>query len=338
MTFVPHLVPLDQGELVSCYVHAATRRSTSTRSSRRPTRDEPFVELADAPARRARRARHELLPHPRALSTSARARSIVFAAIDNLWKGAASQAVQNLNLMFGLDETAGLAVSALLRLALGRRARARARGAAPAGCRRASAPPGVAAGLKPSGGADVGLLVSDARDDDERRALHALGRARRAGAADAERCAPRRAARRGRQLRQRERRDRPARPRRRRRACRAPAAMAAGVEPTRVAVASTGVIGVPLDAGEVVARARPRARGELRPDGDGDFSAAIMTTDAFEKRAALEVELSGGTVRLCAQAKGAGMIPPRVRDDAVLRADRRRAARPRPPTCCSASA
>ena len=34
---------------------------------------------------------------------------LVFAAIDNLWKGAASQAVQNLNLMFGLDETAGLA-------------------------------------------------------------------------------------------------------------------------------------------------------------------------------------------------------------------------------------
>ena len=33
----------------------------------------------------------------------------VFAAIDNLWKGAASQAVQNLNLMFGLDETAGIA-------------------------------------------------------------------------------------------------------------------------------------------------------------------------------------------------------------------------------------
>ena len=32
-------------------------------------------------------------------------RAIVFAAIDNLWKGAASQAVQNLNLMLGLDET-----------------------------------------------------------------------------------------------------------------------------------------------------------------------------------------------------------------------------------------
>jgi N-acetyl-gamma-glutamyl-phosphate reductase len=33
---------------------------------------------------------------------------IVFAAIDNLWKGAASQAVQNLDLMYGLDERAGL--------------------------------------------------------------------------------------------------------------------------------------------------------------------------------------------------------------------------------------
>jgi N-acetyl-gamma-glutamyl-phosphate reductase len=36
-------------------------------------------------------------------------RVLVFAAIDNLWKGAAGQAVQNMNLMLGLDETAGLA-------------------------------------------------------------------------------------------------------------------------------------------------------------------------------------------------------------------------------------
>ena len=35
-------------------------------------------------------------------------RILVFAAIDNLWKGAASQAVQNLNLMFGRDECEGL--------------------------------------------------------------------------------------------------------------------------------------------------------------------------------------------------------------------------------------
>ena len=35
-------------------------------------------------------------------------KAFVFAAIDNLWKGSSSQAVQNLNLMFGLDETAGI--------------------------------------------------------------------------------------------------------------------------------------------------------------------------------------------------------------------------------------
>ena len=105
------------------------------------------------------------------------------------------------------------------------------------------------------------------------------------------------------------------------------AAMAGGVEPDRVAVASTGVIGVPLDSRAVVS-GLARARADLRPDGDADFSAAIMTTDAFEKRARLEVDLSGGTVRLCAQAKGAGMISPAfatmlcfVQTDAALAAD-----------------
>ena len=35
-------------------------------------------------------------------------KAVVFAAIDNLWKGAAGQAIQNLNLMLGLDQTEGL--------------------------------------------------------------------------------------------------------------------------------------------------------------------------------------------------------------------------------------
>jgi glutamate N-acetyltransferase/amino-acid N-acetyltransferase len=101
-------------------------------------------------------------------------------------------------------------------------------------------------------------------------------------------------------------------------------AMAAGVEADRVAVASTGVIGVPLDSQAVVG-GLARARGELRADGDADFAAAIMTTDAFEKRATLAVDLPDGTVRLSAQAKGAGMIQPSfatllcfVQTDAVL--------------------
>jgi glutamate N-acetyltransferase/amino-acid N-acetyltransferase len=106
------------------------------------------------------------------------------------------------------------------------------------------------------------------------------------------------------------------------------AAIAAGVPHERVAVASTGVIGVPLDTQAIVS-GLARAAGQLRPDGDADFTAAIMTTDAFEKRAALEVTLpSGGTVRVCAQAKGAGMIQPSfatmlcfVQTDAALGAE-----------------
>jgi glutamate N-acetyltransferase/amino-acid N-acetyltransferase len=77
----------------------------------------------------------------------------------------------------------------------------------------------------------------------------------------------------------------------------------------RVAVASTGVIGVPLPM-HTVTRGILAAARELRVDGDGDFAEAIRTTDAFAKRVTLEVALDGGTVRLSAQAKGAGMISP----------------------------
>ncbi|MEY2516635.1 MAG: glutamate N-acetyltransferase / amino-acid N-acetyltransferase [bacterium] len=84
---------------------------------------------------------------------------------------------------------------------------------------------------------------------------------------------------------------------------------AAGVGAEQVAVASTGVIGVALD-GERVADGIVQAAAALRADGDADFNAAIMTTDAFGKRASLLVHLPSGDVRLSAQAKGAGMIEP----------------------------
>ena len=67
--------------------------------------DDPFVEVIDSP------------PHTRAVRDSNRAlvqvatvndRVLAFCAIDNLWKGAAGQAVQDLNLMLGLPETEGL--------------------------------------------------------------------------------------------------------------------------------------------------------------------------------------------------------------------------------------
>jgi glutamate N-acetyltransferase/amino-acid N-acetyltransferase len=102
------------------------------------------------------------------------------------------------------------------------------------------------------------------------------------------------------------------------------AAMAAGVPEDRVAVASTGVIGVPLDTDKVI-RGISAARQELGRHGDDAFGEAIRTTDRFAKNAALDVELPSGTVRLSAQCKGAGMISPAfatmlcfVETDAVL--------------------
>jgi glutamate N-acetyltransferase/amino-acid N-acetyltransferase len=59
-----------------------------------------------------------------------------------------------------------------------------------------------------------------------------------------------------------------------------------------------------------VMRGIAEAGRELRPDGEIDFAEAIRTTDAFQKRACLDVQLGAGTVRLTAEAKGAGMISP----------------------------
>jgi glutamate N-acetyltransferase / amino-acid N-acetyltransferase len=87
------------------------------------------------------------------------------------------------------------------------------------------------------------------------------------------------------------------------------AAGAAAAAPETVAVASTGVIGVPLPI-EQVTNGIAAAAQRLRSDGDREFAHAIQTTDAFEKRCCLEVTLAGGAVRLTAQAKGAGMISP----------------------------
>lgn len=86
------------------------------------------------------------------------------------------------------------------------------------------------------------------------------------------------------------------------------AAMAGRADTANVAVCSTGVIGVQLDGRKVVSGLL-KASSALGPD-DRDFTAAIMTTDAFEKRATLRLALSGGDVLISAQAKGAGMISP----------------------------
>ena len=107
LTFVPHLLPLDQGELVSCYVRPSREISQDEASEllRAAYEGEPFVEVAATPPG-VRDVRDTNLCRIRVVSRPDRL--LVFAAIDNLWKGAAGQAVQNLNLMLGLPETEGL--------------------------------------------------------------------------------------------------------------------------------------------------------------------------------------------------------------------------------------
>jgi N-acetyl-gamma-glutamyl-phosphate reductase len=111
ITFTPHLLPLDQGELVSCYV-TLTDPALATAQIEELYREayeaEQFVELAREPAG-VRAVRETNICRISVHRDERTGRVIVFGAIDNLWKGTASQAVQNLNLMFDLPESEGIA-------------------------------------------------------------------------------------------------------------------------------------------------------------------------------------------------------------------------------------
>ncbi|MBV9214383.1 MAG: N-acetyl-gamma-glutamyl-phosphate reductase [Actinobacteria bacterium] len=109
VTFTPHLLPLDQGLLASCYV-TPSREVTGAEVRdlfRAAYEGERFVELTDSPPG-VRDVRDTNICRLHATVEPATGRVLAFAAIDNLWKGAAGQAIQDLNLMLGLDETAGL--------------------------------------------------------------------------------------------------------------------------------------------------------------------------------------------------------------------------------------
>jgi N-acetyl-gamma-glutamyl-phosphate reductase len=68
---------------------------------------EPFVEVVDQPPG-VREVRDTNLCRIHVAVDERTGRAMAFAAIDNLWKGAAGQAIQNLNLMLGFEETEGL--------------------------------------------------------------------------------------------------------------------------------------------------------------------------------------------------------------------------------------
>ena len=79
----------------------------------------------------------------------------------------------------------------------------------------------------------------------------------------------------------------------------------------QVLPASTGVIGVELDA-KLIVNALPRLVAGLREDGFGSVARAIMTTDLVPKEAFAVVKLRRGTVRIAGMTKGSGMIQPRM--------------------------
>jgi N-acetyl-gamma-glutamyl-phosphate reductase len=114
LTFTPHLIPLDQGEMVSCYVTLtsddmpAHPDELATRSIyQQAYANEPFVELTETPPG-VRDVRDTNICRISVHRDDRTGRVIVFGVIDNLWKGAASQAIQNLNLMLGLPEGEGI--------------------------------------------------------------------------------------------------------------------------------------------------------------------------------------------------------------------------------------
>ena len=107
--FQASLVPLDQGEQAACYVTPArpVEEAELQELFAAAYADEPFVEVSERPP-----GTREVLATNYcrlfAAADSHTGKVLVFSSIDNLWKGTSSQAVQNLNVMFGLPETAGL--------------------------------------------------------------------------------------------------------------------------------------------------------------------------------------------------------------------------------------
>lgn len=108
VAFVPHLIPLDQGELANCFATLTEPlgRDAVQALYRERYAGEPFVRVLDRPpSLRAVRETNECHLY---VTVEEHGRVLAFSAIDNIWKGASSQGVQNLNLMLGLEETEGL--------------------------------------------------------------------------------------------------------------------------------------------------------------------------------------------------------------------------------------
>jgi N-acetyl-gamma-glutamyl-phosphate reductase len=116
ITFVPHLVPMTRGILSTCYAKLADRRrltaSALIQAYREFYKHAPFIKITTQPPHTKHVCGTNFcLIYP---TVDSRTESlIVISCLDNLVKGGAGQAVQNMNLMFDLQETTGLGALAI---------------------------------------------------------------------------------------------------------------------------------------------------------------------------------------------------------------------------------
>jgi len=109
LVFTPHLLPIARGILSTIVVPLSEPLADPLEPWRAAYGDEPFIEITtETPALRDVRHRNVVRISATSLAETKKPALLVTSAIDNLMKGAAGQAVQNANLMLGLDETAGL--------------------------------------------------------------------------------------------------------------------------------------------------------------------------------------------------------------------------------------
>ena len=111
VNFTPHLMPMNRGELITAYVRLTGGASADDLRAALAERyaEEPFVTVAPAgmsPAtRHVRGSNHCVIG---VFADRIEGRAIVLSAIDNLTKGSSGEAIQNMNIMYGLPETMGL--------------------------------------------------------------------------------------------------------------------------------------------------------------------------------------------------------------------------------------
>jgi len=112
VTFVPHLLPQNRGILATVYVKGEAAQIHETLAARYA--GEPFLHvlpMGESPATRHVRGSNHV--HLGVVADRRPGRAIVFSTLDNLTKGSSGQAIQNANLVLGLEETAGLTLAPL---------------------------------------------------------------------------------------------------------------------------------------------------------------------------------------------------------------------------------